>query len=112
MKTKVFIKRKPTRNSAEDFSCTFTIGNQFFPLSLKPNDTEFLSFLLNQNEEFVKAGEVELPLFIEKRNFTDKDEKVVEYISYEISVQNVTFELKPEVKHKRLLGYLLEKEGV
>lgn len=108
---KVFIKRKPSRNSAEDFSCTVMVGNNNFPLQLNPNDCSLLAFLLKEDEEFKKKGEIEKPLFISKSDFEDKDSgEKIEFISYVFNIGESQFKLRPRPEDKRLLSYLLKDE--
>ncbi len=108
MKTKLFIKRNATRG-VEDFSFTFETSKQFYPLYLNSNDTSLLSYLLKQDETYVKDGEIELDLTIEKKFFFDiNNNEKVEYISYSFELKNATFNLKPRTEDKRLLGYLLK----
>lgn len=109
MQTKVFIKRKATRNAAEDFSCTVEIGNNIFPLLLNPNDGSLLSFLLKQDEEFNKKGEIEKDLIISKDSFEDKEkEEKIEYLSYIFFIGEVPFKLRPKPEDRRLLSFLLK----
>lgn len=108
MKKMVTIKRKASRVAGNEFSFMVEFENNFIPLTLNPNDVEFLSFMLKQDENFNKNGETDLPLIIEKRTFIDKDEKPVEYIACEFSINNAVFGLKPESSFKRLLAYLVD----
>ena len=108
MQKMVTIKRKASRVAGNEFSFMVSFDNNFIPLTLNPNDVEFLSFMLKQDEDFVKNGETDLPIIIERRSFLDKDEKSVEYVACEFTISNAVFSLKPEPAYKRLLAFLLD----
>ena len=112
MQKMVTIKRRASRVAGNEFSFIVNFENQFIPLTLNPNDIEFLSFMLKQDEAFVKNGETDLPIIIERREFLDKDEKPVKYVACEFTVAKAVFSLKAEPAYRRLLSYLLDGEDV